>query len=75
MNTICKLLGLLFIFALTGIESYVLINEFVVLVPEIHQSLLTLKVVMATFIFNTTIFIFAMKYRDTITKVDNEENE
>lgn len=75
MHLLCKILALLFILLLTGIESYVLINEFVVHLPVTHQALLSLKVVMATFIFNTTVFIFATKFRDAIIKIDKEENE
>ncbi len=72
MHTLCKTLGLLFILILTGVESFVLISEFM---PLYDNAFNMMKVVMAIFIFNTVLFIFASKYRDAITKIDERTNE
>jgi len=72
MRTLCKMLGLLFILVITGAESYVLISEFVPLYNDVFAMT---KVLMATLIFNLVLFIFTMKYHNSIIKIYEEENE
>lgn len=77
MFTYCKIIVVIFLLVVTGMQGFVFIDEFLGMWPPDVSFYPVIKVLLALFIFNIAIFVFALKYKDTEeeTKKEKEKDE